>query len=228
MEPMEAEDYTESDDEGADGYRKGGYHIVTIGETYNQRYRVIAKLGWGHFSTVWLCLDQQYNRYVAMKVQKSAPHYTEAAYDEIELLAEAAKRGGLREWDATQRGPLRDLFPAVPFTGVVQLVDYFEHYGPNGKHVCMVFEVMGPTVLALIKRYNFKGVPLEIVRKVASHTLIGLDYLHRICGIIHTDLKPENVLVTCPKGVPVNKHGVPLIESASKHSSPNSLDAGEA
>jgi serine/threonine-protein kinase SRPK3 len=23
--------------------------------------------------------------------------------------------------------------------------------------------------------------------------LIGLDYLHRICGIIHTDLKPENV-----------------------------------
>ena len=24
-----------------------------------------------------------------------------------------------------------------PFTGVVQLIDYFEHYGPNGKHVCM-------------------------------------------------------------------------------------------
>jgi len=41
--------------------------------------------------------------------------------------------------------------------------------------------------------------------------LIGLDYLHRICGIIHTDLKPENVLVACPKGVPVNKYGVPLV-----------------
>ena len=25
--------------------------------------------------------------------------------------------------------------------------------------------------------------------------LIGLDFLHRICHIIHTDLKPENVLV---------------------------------
>ena len=32
------------------------------------------------------------------------------------------------------------------------------------------------------------------MRRVATHTLIGLDYLHRTCGIIHTDLKPENVL----------------------------------
>ncbi len=26
--------------------------------------------------------------------------------------------------------------------------------------------------------------------------LMGLDYLHRICRIIHTDLKPENVIVS--------------------------------
>lgn len=211
-EGADAEDYTESDDEGADGYRKGGYHPVTVGEVYNGRYTVIAKLGWGHFSTVWLCSDNTCpHRYVAMKVQKSAPHYTEAAYDEIELLAQAAKRGAMPEWEATQKGPLSVLFPCHPFTGVVTLIDYFEHYGPHGRHVCMVFETMGPNVLALIKRYNFKGIPLDIVRKVSKHTLIGLDYLHRICGIIHTDLKPENVLVACPKGVPVNKQGVPLI-----------------
>jgi len=208
---QENEDYTESDDEGVEAYKKGGYHPVNVGEVYNGRYHVIAKLGWGHFSTVWLCHDQQTLAHVAMKVQKSAPHYTEAAYDEITLLAEAAKRCTLLDWEATQRGPLKDLFPQLPFTGVVQLVDYFEHYGPHGKHMCMVFETMGPNVLALIKRYNFKGIPLDIVRKVVTHTLIGLDYLHRICGIIHTDLKPENVLVGCPRGVPVNKQGVPLI-----------------
>jgi serine/threonine protein kinase len=25
---------------------------------------------------------------------------------------------------------------------------------------------------------------------------MGLDYLHRVCGIIHTDLKPENVIMS--------------------------------
>ena len=76
----------------------GGYHPVKVGEVYNERYLVVRKLGWGHFSTCWYCLDQyvhvvivcnirrQTGEYVAMKVQKSATHYTEAAKDEIKLL----------------------------------------------------------------------------------------------------------------------------------------------
>lgn len=35
---------------------------------------------------------------------------------------------------------------------------------------------------------------MPVVREIARQTLISLDYLHRICGIIHTDLKPENVV----------------------------------
>lgn len=51
------QDFTESDDEGIRDYKKGGYHPVNIGDIYNDRYRVEAKLGWGHFSTVWLATD---------------------------------------------------------------------------------------------------------------------------------------------------------------------------
>ena len=40
----------------------------------------------GHFSTVWLCWDLNGKRYVALKVVKSASHYTETALDEIKLL----------------------------------------------------------------------------------------------------------------------------------------------
>ena len=211
-------DYTESDEEGPDAYKAGGYHPVRVGELYNDRYKVMSKLGWGHFSTVWLCEDLHGPRsqacYVAMKVQKSAVHYTEAAYDEIELLACARNNRLNISWkeseEAYERMGLSP--PSYPdFTGVVSLCDYFEVIGPNGVHVCMVFETMGPNVLTLIKKFDFKGVPLHIVRTLATHCLVGLDYLHRICGIIHTDLKPENVLVCCPKGVPVSKTGVPLV-----------------
>lgn len=55
----ETSDYT-SEDEGTEDYRRGGYHAVRIGDTFKQgRYVVQSKLGWGHFSTVWLAWDTQ-------------------------------------------------------------------------------------------------------------------------------------------------------------------------
>lgn len=39
---------------------QGGYHHVKVGDLYNGKYHVIRKLGWGHFSTVWLAWDIQY------------------------------------------------------------------------------------------------------------------------------------------------------------------------
>merc|ERR1712086_765353 len=48
---------SDSDVEDAEDYRKGGYHAVSIGDLFNSKYRVISKLGWGHFSTVWMCKD---------------------------------------------------------------------------------------------------------------------------------------------------------------------------
>jgi len=79
---------------------------------------------------------------------------------------------------------------------VVQLLNAFIYIGPYGKHFCMVFEILGVNLLELIKKYEYKGCPIHLCRKIAKQCLIGLDYLHNICKIIHTDLKPENVLMT--------------------------------
>ena len=59
----------------------------------------------------------------------------------------------------------------------------------------MVFEILGVNLLEIIKLYEYKGIPIPLVRTIARQILIGLDYLHRISGIIHTDIKPENILL---------------------------------
>jgi serine/threonine-protein kinase SRPK3 len=75
----------------------------------------------------------------------------------------------------------------------------------------MVFEALGENLLGVIKRHQNKGVPMPLVKQIAKQILLGLDYMHRCCGVIHTgqshsflphfvptlslDLKPENVLI---------------------------------
>jgi serine/threonine protein kinase len=46
------------DEEDWEDYVKGGYHPVHIGDSFSDgRYTIVRKLGWGHFSTVWLAKD---------------------------------------------------------------------------------------------------------------------------------------------------------------------------
>ena len=73
-------------------------HFAPNREVLLDRYVIIQKLGWGHFSTVWLAKDFKFDTYVAIKIQKSAPHYLEAAYDEVEILQHVTKHSEDKEW----------------------------------------------------------------------------------------------------------------------------------
>ena len=201
--------YTDSDnseDEGLSSYKVNGYHPVHIGEVLLERYIIMQKLGYGHFSTAWLALDTKFGNYVAIKIQKSAQQYIDAAaYDEVEILQELAKHNFDKEWIKSlkeyykdDKEKLADIETAEN-SKVVQLLNSFIYHGQNGRHFCMVFEIVGVTLLELIKRYNYKGIPLPYIRIITKQILIGLDFLHRMCHIIHTDLKPENVLVCLTK-----------------------------
>ncbi|XP_074093749.1 SR splicing factor protein kinase isoform X2 [Cotesia typhae] len=169
----------EEEQEDSSDYCHGGYHPVKIGDLFLNRYHVTRKLGWGHFSTVWLCWDLQDKRFVALKVVKSASHFTETALDEIKLLKD-----------------VRDTDPNDPKRNkTVQLLTDFKISGINGLHVCMVFEVLGHNLLKLIIKSNYRGIPRNNVKRIIRQVLEGLDYLHNKCKIIHTDIKPENVLI---------------------------------
>jgi len=150
---------------------------------------------------------------VALKIQKSASHYIEAAYDEVEILSQVSSFWKQKEWQRSLMHYYKDdkeMMERVkkdksehPFKSydcnTVQLLDSFMHNGPNGKHYVMAFEILGVNLLEIIKRYDYKGIPMPLVRVLSKQCLIGLDYLNRICKLIHTDLKPENVVIALSK-----------------------------
>uniref|UniRef100_A0A8I6WNP0 non-specific serine/threonine protein kinase n=1 Tax=Hordeum vulgare subsp. vulgare TaxID=112509 RepID=A0A8I6WNP0_HORVV len=182
-------------------YGCGGYHVVRPDDNFKQgAYVMQSKLGWGHFSTAWLAWDTAHSRSVAVKVQKSAQHYSEAAMDEIKILMQIAD------------GDLEDS------RCVVKLLDHFKHTSPNESHVCMVFEFLGDNLLTLIKYTDYRSIPLPMVKEICRHVLIGLDYLHRELSIIHTDLKPEDIFLVStidPSNDP-RKSGVRLVPPAAR------------
>ncbi|GAB5355868.1 hypothetical protein AAMO2058_000241900 [Amorphochlora amoebiformis] len=179
------EGYSSEQEDEVD-YRLGGYHPVQIGDVYNGKYTVHRKLGAGHFSTVWLATDSSKqldspHKVVALKIQKSDYKYTEAAEDEVRILKQINDTIG----------------PGKEY--LVRLLDSFVILGPNGRHVCLVFEAMAKSLLSLIKKTKFRGVPIEKGKIIAKQMLMGLDYLHSKCSVIHTDLKPENFLLAADR-----------------------------
>ncbi|OJD17001.1 CMGC/SRPK protein kinase [Emergomyces pasteurianus Ep9510] len=49
-------------------YRPGGYHPIALNDNLNNRYRIVHKLGYGGFSTLWLARDEKADNYVAIKI----------------------------------------------------------------------------------------------------------------------------------------------------------------
>uniref|UniRef100_UPI0037E938CD SRSF protein kinase 3 n=1 Tax=Semicossyphus pulcher TaxID=241346 RepID=UPI0037E938CD len=176
-EQLDPEDSQDSEDPRE--YCYGGYHPVKIGDTLNRRYQVVSKLGWGYFSTVWLCVDHILGRRVAVKVLKSGAGFTQAGQDELTLLRCAS--GPTSRHPSSQR--------------IVQLLDEFKLAGVNGIHMCLVLELLGPDLRSWQLCFGNPGLSPPLVKQILTQVLQGLDYLHNQCKIIHTDIKPENILL---------------------------------
>jgi len=138
-------------------------------------YEVLKVLGRGSFGQVVRAFDHKTRRWVALKIVRSEDRFRRQALDEVRMLSLLSRA------DTDRQGH------------VVRMLDHFEFR----RHPCIVFEQLGMDLYEALKRRGYRGFPLAAARRAAYCIARCLALLRRH-GIIHCDLKPENVLLTLP------------------------------
>ncbi|KAG5445320.1 Dual specificity tyrosine-phosphorylation-regulated kinase 2 [Clonorchis sinensis] len=143
------------------------------------RFEVVSLLGKGSFGQVVLALDHMKGKQVALKIIRTESRFAKQAKEEIRILETLRQMRETNKADTDGRD-----FP------IVQL---FEHFTFR-KHICMTFELLSINLYDLLKLNKFTGLPRDRVRRISFQLLKALYYVEK-AGIIHCDLKPENVLL---------------------------------
>jgi serine/threonine-protein kinase SRPK3 len=178
-------EYPESDNvEKVELYCPGGYHPVNLGDTLKSRqYEIIHKLGYGGFATVWLARDNKEERYVAIKIVRADT--SQSALDtDIKIL-----------------NHLKERATSTPGAYFIDLpIEHFWINGPNGRHICIVSRVAGPSIAQLTRAQATlqKKLTMDMheAPKAALQLTQCLAFLHSPgVGVIHGDLTSSNVLL---------------------------------
>ncbi|KAJ3215293.1 Dual specificity tyrosine-phosphorylation-regulated kinase 1B [Dinochytrium kinnereticum] len=149
-------------------------YIVREGELWNDRFYIIKLLGKGSFGQVVEAYDRASNSHVAIKIIKNRKTFYNQAMVEIRILQHLNSKDS----DDTKC--------------IVRMKENFIFRN----HLCIVYEILSINLYELLRRTNFKGISLNLVRAFAQQILISLKFLARPdVQVIHCDLKPENILL---------------------------------
>lgn len=160
-----------------------GYYCHRIGEVLDGRYEVAASHGRGVFSSVVRARDLRANRKdveeVAIKIIRNNDVMLKSGQQELSIL---------RKLDGADPENRRHC---------VRFLTNFDYR----KHLCLVFESMHMNLREVLKKFGRNiGLNLGAVRAYAKQLFIALKHL-RNCGVLHCDIKPDNMLVNEAKNV---------------------------
>jgi eukaryotic-like serine/threonine-protein kinase len=161
------------------------------------RYRVGSMIARGGMSTVYRGTDTRLDRPVAIKIMDGR------------LAADPAFR---MRFVREARSAARIDHPAV-----VDVFDQGNHHGPDGPALFLVMELVeGGTLRDVLRLRGALGVPAAVA--VMDRVLAGLAEAHRL-GLVHRDVKPENVLISSTGEVKVADFGlvVAAAEAGASH-----------
>ncbi|PKU72737.1 serine/threonine-protein kinase prpf4B isoform X2 [Dendrobium catenatum] len=160
-----------------------GYYSYRLGEVLDGRYEVIAAHGKGVFSTVVRAKDLKAGKSdpeeVAIKIIRSNDTMYKAGMEELVILKKLA---GADPEDKRH---------------CVRFLSSFKYRN----HLCLVFESLHMNLREVLKKFGRNiGLRLTAVRAYAKQLFIALKHL-RNCGVLHCDIKPDNMLVNEAKNV---------------------------
>ena len=150
-----------------------GYISITAGRVLGGRYKVLGEIGKGVFSAVLRCVDIQTNAEVVIKVAR---------------LNELMKRAGRKEVEYLKLLTKKD--PENKYC-TLHMLDSFE----DQDFLCIVLELLDISLRETVYLYGQgEGLSLTAVRYYGKRVLMGLYHMKQ-CGLVHTDLKLDNLLI---------------------------------
>ena len=153
---------------------KDGHYVYQIRDTFGDNDRFVATdlLGQGTFGKVLKCYDSAQQKYVAVKIIRAIDRYREAAKTELRVLNTIAN---------------------TDTTGTYQclmLQDCFDYKN----HICLVTTLHGKSVYDFMCANAIGRFPGSQIQAIARQVIRSIAFLHDM-EIIHTDIKPENILL---------------------------------
>uniref|UniRef100_A0A665WBB5 Protein kinase domain-containing protein n=1 Tax=Echeneis naucrates TaxID=173247 RepID=A0A665WBB5_ECHNA len=139
-------------------------------------YQILGFNGEGAFGKVATCIDLNTSETVAIKIHKG--HKDEFIEREVAMLK------AVSVLDPNKNN-------------IVRFIDDFTYHG----HFCLAFEMLDMSLLDLLKKRQWKPLNLNELRPVTHQLLVAFEALKSI-GIMHTDLKPDNVMLVNHKDQP--------------------------
>ncbi|KAJ5595509.1 uncharacterized protein N7459_001717 [Penicillium hispanicum] len=156
-------------------YSPEKYYPVRQGEIFNDRYQVLAKLGYGVTSTVWFASDLVDSTHVVLKI------YTLGQAREHELNI-------YNHFDSVETH-----HPGRKF--IRKMLGHFFVDGPHGRHICLVHEPLGMNATELLEYIPGRIMTLEDMKPAIRQLLAA------VCddvAYLATDIQLKNLLLPTP------------------------------
>lgn len=167
-------------------YRSERFYPVSLGEVLHSRYQVVAKLGYGTSSTVWLGRDLK----CVPKLPTTLMPFSDCG--------NAFKSKGTFHTlkicttgeDPSNEVTVSDLIKSIdaehPGKALLRVAqDSFQIRGPNGSHQCLIFAPLGLTYTKFRTLFPNNALNKDLLQQSLLMILLGLDFLHQ-AGVIHT------------------------------------------